>query len=134
MTKIERLKMKVVSEFSDSDLTLATDSEIEKLIAEFPGLPSDYLDLLKTIGYGSYGKMGFSIYGGPLDPDEIFDENTAKELASYIFVGDDYAGWMIGYKVEEPVYIFKEFDHHQVMEFDEPTNIIDFLSEELFRE
>lgn len=133
MNKIQALREKVESELTDSNLTKATDEEISKLLSEYPCLPEDYLSLLKEIGYGSYGEMGFSIYGGPIDPEEIFDSETAKGLKEYVFIGDDYSGWMIGYKKTQNGYAFKEFDHQEVMELD-PTNIIDFLAEELFRE
>ncbi|MBU2708935.1 hypothetical protein KCM76_23270 [Zooshikella marina] len=133
MNTIQALCEKVESELTDSNLTKATDEEIYKNLRDFPGLPEEYLALLKEIGYGSYGQMGFSIYGGPIDPDEIFDSETAKELEGYVLVGDDYSGWMIGYQRTENGYFFKEFYHHEVMDL-EPTNIIDFLTEELFRE
>ncbi len=77
--------------------------------------------------------MGFSVYGGPMEPNEIFDSETAKELENYIFVGDDYSGWMIGYENTKTGYQFKQFDHQEPKNL-EPSNIIDFLDKELFRD
>ena len=127
------LREKVIKNLPDSDLTLASEEYINDLLSAFPELPEEYLGLLREIGYGSYGKMGFSIYGGPLEPDEIFDPETAKELENYIFIGDDYSGWMIGYEKTKKGYRFREFDHQNPLDF-EPSNIVAFLDEELFRE
>ena len=133
MTDIYMLREKVLNNLPDSDLTLASDEYINDLLAAFPGLPEEYIGLLQEIGYGSYGKMGFSIYGGPLEPNEIFDSDTANELENYIFVGDDYSGWMIGYEKVQNGYQFREFDHQRPLDL-EPTNIVDFLCKELFRD
>ncbi|MCH1918303.1 hypothetical protein L9G15_02530 [Shewanella sp. A3A] len=130
MNAIQTLRDKVTAEPTDSNLTKATDDQLAKHLSDFPDLPAEYLSLLKELGYGSYGQMGFVIYGGPLSPDEIFDSATATELEGCILVGDDYSGGMIGYQNTDNGYVFKQFDHHEIIDV-EPTNLIDFLIENL---
>jgi hypothetical protein len=61
------------------------------LRAEFPTIPQAYLDLLREFGSGTFGEMGYRVYGGLVDPDEIYDPETAEKLKSLMLFGDDYA-------------------------------------------
>jgi hypothetical protein len=37
------------------------------------------------------------IYSGPVEPGEIFDPQTADALDGLLFLGDDFAGWVVGF-------------------------------------
>jgi hypothetical protein len=47
-----------------------TDSEIDCLLAEYPGLPVDYLSYLREIGWGE-ATSGHMIYSGPVPLTDV---------------------------------------------------------------
>ncbi|ENM5919835.1 SMI1/KNR4 family protein [Vibrio metoecus] len=131
---IEKFKIKVATELPDSNLTTSTENELKKLKSLFAGLPDEYLSFLKNIGYGSFDGCAFSIYGGPLEPDEIFEPETASELTNYIFIGDDFSGWMLAYDMSQEPYKLTLFDHNERSELSEieRSSLVNFLNFELF--
>lgn len=137
MSEYAEFRERVYRSLPRSNLELAEPSALEKIKSEFPGLPNEYLDFLSQVGHGTFDQMGFSIYGGPLDPDEIFDEITAKELSNYIFIGDDYSGWMLAYDISKVPFELTFFNHNEKVPFDEdkePKTVMEFLTNELFPE
>lgn len=131
---INEFKQKVHKELPNSNLTVSTENELQKLKSIFGGLPDEYLSFLKIIGYGSFNNCAFSIYGGPLEPDEIFDPETASELTHYIFIGDDFSGWMLAYDTSQTPYELTFFDHNEKSELaeHEKSSLVNFLNFELF--
>ena len=134
LVNIEQLKIKIETEKLESNLTTITQNELQHLKSLFAGLPDEYLSFLENIGHGSFGDCAFSIYGGPLGPDEIFDSETASELANYIFIGDDFSGWMLAYDMSQDPYELTFFDHTEKSELSEQerNSLVDFLNSELF--
>ncbi len=62
--------------------------------AELESAPSeleDYVRFLRTVGYGVINNR-FMLYGGLVDPDEIYDAATSQTLAGLRIFGDDLAG------------------------------------------
>jgi hypothetical protein len=68
-----------------------TQPEIYSITQEFPGIPQDYLDWMRDVGWGEH-ENGYMVYSGPVTGDEI-----APPLAEVVVVADDMAGYTIGY-------------------------------------
>jgi hypothetical protein len=77
---------------------------IATLKARYAALPSDYLNYLTTVGWGSLGRSSLMIYSGPVTPDEIYG-HTPLNLKSVLLVGDDFAGQCVGITSEGAVVI-----------------------------
>jgi hypothetical protein len=78
-----------------SSLKQLDDMECQKLEKEFPGIPSDYLSFLKSIGYGNLGDI--QLYEGPVPPSSIYGENPIDNLDSLIVIGDDFQGYCFAF-------------------------------------
>jgi hypothetical protein len=78
---------------------------INSAVTQFPGMPDDLLRLYENYGYGTIGHSRYMIHC-LMEPDEIYDPETALGLAGVLVVGDDFAGhceaydaangWMFG--------------------------------------
>ena len=77
-----------------AERTRLTSSQINALLAEWPGLPPDYLVHLREVGWGT-APNGRMIYSGPISPDEIYSQ-LANET-NRVLIGDDMAGYCLGY-------------------------------------
>jgi hypothetical protein len=76
------------------NLERLTNLEIEKLLDEFPSLPLQYLDFLKSVGYGDLEEL--RLYSGPVRPSDIYSKPQG-ELSSIILFGDDFQGYCFGF-------------------------------------
>lgn len=64
------------------------------------GLPLEYLDFLKFVGFGRIGKSKFQLYDGVVFADEIYGQATSETENLYIF-GDDYQGSCVGFEKKD---------------------------------
>ncbi len=64
---------------------------IDSVATRFPGMPDDLRRLYETYGYGSIGDSRYMIHC-LLEPDGIYDSETARGLKGVLIVGDDFAG------------------------------------------
>ena len=120
---------------SESTLELFDEKAIYRLLEAYPDLPESYIQVLREVGAGTIGTSSFRIYGGPIEADDIFDDSTAKGLKNFLFLGDDYSGWMIAYDTEAKPWRIRLFDHEQPTEIepDDPCDLAEFLCRELSR-
>lgn len=73
-------------------------SQLEPISAEaeaqlrvrYPWLPDDYFAYLREVGWGQIGESQYMVYSSPLEPSEVFDPRTAKDLKGIVLVGDDF--------------------------------------------
>ena len=135
MNYIERLK-EIAEELEGTSVEPIEEDEVKKIRAKFPEIPENYLKVLTEVGAGHFGEMRFSVYGGPIEALDIFDPITATELEQYLFVGDDFSGWMVGFDTNESPWRLREFDHQKIFATlsDAPTSFAEFLCKELSRE
>jgi len=77
---------------------------ITKIEEQYPGIPEDYLEYLRSVGAGEHEVCGM-IYEAPIPGTEISTE--AQEM---LLVGDDMAGFMIGYVKTEKGWEFRGLD------------------------
>ncbi|TWT92608.1 hypothetical protein [Neorhodopirellula pilleata] len=64
---------------------------VDSVARRFPGMPKELRHLYLTYGYGPIGKSRYMIHC-LLEPDEIYDPETARGLDGVLIVGDDFAG------------------------------------------
>lgn len=87
------------------------------------GLPSDYIQFLATVGYGSVGPDWWSIYQGPIDVETVYGRDLHPERRSLRgLVADDGQGFFLGFDAA-----------NRLVEVD-PTQAEPILCEELFVE
>jgi hypothetical protein len=82
--------------FPTARLTPVGDAEVAAIRSQFPDVPDHYLNFLRHVGWGSLGD-NFMLYSGLVEANEIFDSRTPADLAGILFLGDNLAGWMLGF-------------------------------------
>jgi hypothetical protein len=78
-------------------LMACSPEEIERLRAEYPGVPADYADFLGEIGCGSIGDSGFTVYSSFAAPEEILGPVAAQHIPGLLLFGDDFAGLSLAF-------------------------------------
>lgn len=61
------------------------------------GIPQDYLDFLKEVGYGSVGDGYFMLYGGLIEAEELYDIEGNPVLRKVLLLGDNFSGDAVGF-------------------------------------
>ena len=98
--QFERLRFQLLALHPRSRLNPVPPRQIAIIRKKYAGIPEDYLKFLSIVGEGTIGDGRFKIYGGPIQPDEIYDADTAASLAGVVLVGDNFGGWCVGYDSE----------------------------------
>jgi hypothetical protein len=93
----EALTAAIRQVFPESRLEPATQDQLAAIRSAYPQVPGHYLEFLRRVGWGSLGSGNFMIYSGMCEPGDIFDEMTAVKLRGLLLVGDDFAGWLLGF-------------------------------------
>lgn len=62
------------------------------------GIPEDYVEFLEMIGAGTLGRSQYSLYSGPVDPEEIYGETC--EVRGAVIIGDDFSGCNVGFDLQ----------------------------------
>ena len=83
--------------------------KLEKIIPEVinalrkvqPETPEDFFSFLEELGSGEIGQSAYIIYNGLLEPDEVYDEDTAEDLGNLLIFGDDMQGYCSAFNVSE---------------------------------
>src|SRR5689334_1962729 len=65
--------------------------ELASFVEQYPDLPDHLRQLFTVVGIGAIGSSRYMIHG-VLDPEEVYDSETAADLAGVVLVGDDFAG------------------------------------------
>lgn len=99
-SRIERIRDQIFVLQPESILEPLTSEELWRLRSEYPTLPEHLFDLYQILGLGNIGDSGFMIHR-LTKPESIYDPLTADQLSSIRIVGDDFAGWCVGYDIEE---------------------------------
>jgi hypothetical protein len=81
-------------------LEALAEPELAAISRRFPGVPEHYLEFLRHVGWGSLGD-NFMLYSGLVEPDEIFDSETAASLPGLVFFGDNFAGEVVGFDTRD---------------------------------
>ena len=97
----------------------------EEWLAPYPNIPGNLKYLYEKLGYGSIGGR-YTIHA-LIEPDEIYDSETAKCLNGIVIVGDDFAGNCDAYDTKAD-WQFGSIGHDGVFEPDEEDDFISFLT------
>lgn len=104
------LRDHILKSYPKSRLELLDPDKSQALLSQTPWLPPSYLEFLTKIGFGTIGDGRYSIYSGPIQPDFIFDEETAQNLDSVVLIGNDFAGTHEAYFWSGNVAVFGSVD------------------------
>ena len=102
-----------------ANVTPLDSDQVNGLRDLYPGLPDDYLDLLKELGYGSYGGGDYSIYSGPSSPEFVYGNDIPEHLRRLLLIGDDCQGHCSAFDPAR-AYEFVEID--PISRAADPTN------------
>ncbi|MCS6180354.1 SMI1/KNR4 family protein [Shewanella baltica] len=80
-----------------SELERASEDKISKLKLDIPNLPDDYLEFIKTIGFGNLSDI--QLYGEPVPPRYIYGDRLGLE--SIVLFGDDFQGYCFGFDIND---------------------------------
>ena len=81
--------------------TQLTIQEIEKLAAEYAGLPVSYFNYMRDIGWGSAAN-GHMIYSAPIAPSEVYPQ--LSDESDCVLIGDDMQGYCLAYHFGHKTY------------------------------
>ena len=73
-----------------------TEDQISALKNSYSSIPNEYLDWLSTVGWGEH-ENGYMFYSGPSYSVEIFGSDIPANIHSVLLIGDDMAGYSIGF-------------------------------------
>ncbi|WP_143752391.1 hypothetical protein [Marinobacter guineae] len=93
----------------ESEMERLSYHQVEAIKAEYGLLPEEYLRWLSERGWGEQ-ESGIMLYSGPVHPNEIFGEQYPVALKEVLLVGDDMAGYSIGYRAANIGWQFVGFD------------------------
>ena len=99
MNEYREFRNWVLNKYPMSKLETLNGNAFSELCEYEPEAPEEYTSFLANFGFGSIGDSAFQIYNYPLDADDIFDEDTARELLEYKFVADNFSGYMFAYRI-----------------------------------
>lgn len=99
-------------EFPDCRLEPVSESGLATIRRLYPGVPEHYLAFLREVGWGSL-RGWLMLYSGPVEPDDIFDSDTAAELAGLVFFGDFGGSTILGFDTRAS-WRLVGVDHHML--------------------
>lgn len=86
-----------------------SDPEIKAIEEKHGRLPEQYIRWLSDQGWGDQ-ENGIMLYSGPLPANEIFGDQYPSALEGVLLIGDDMAGYSIGYRATDLGWQFVGFD------------------------
>ncbi|MFB7813431.1 SMI1/KNR4 family protein [Paenibacillus chitinolyticus] len=85
---------------SRHNFEVLSEDEIKREL-EVEGIPKEYIDFLREVGYGTVNGTYFNFYSGLVEVDEIlghlFDEDSHPELKDVLLFGDNFSGDAVGF-------------------------------------
>ncbi len=114
---------RLVEKYSKLKMKLVTPANIKLLVEYFGEMPSDYVEFLSNVGYGTIGEDYLQIYGGPEPALSIYGGDT--EFEDIVIVVDDFAGFCLGYTVKD--WSLVEVDSGDMKIVEVPGSFTDYL-------
>ena len=74
--------------------------EVTQLRRRHPGIPEDYLDYLRQVGWGPFRESQFMVFGEPLTARQLFGERIAGGASQHqrvLLFGDDFSETFAGF-------------------------------------
>lgn len=119
------LAASIRAKFARSKLSRPTEEMLSAISRDFGNPPREYLDVLAELGWGEIGRSSFMLYEGPVRAAEIFPDQP--NLVGVLLIGDNLAGYHVGYKMIDGEWMVVEFDHS----FPEDIEVNETLSDAL---
>lgn len=91
------------------DMEKLSDPEIQAIKEKHRRLPKEYIRWLSDQGWGEQ-ESGIMLYSSPLHANEIFGNQFPSDLEGVLLIGDDMAGYSIGYRATDHGWQFVGFD------------------------
>lgn len=91
----------ILKKIHDAPTDYKFDKLIDSVIDEdsmLDGIPQEYIDFLKEVGYGSVSDGYFMFYGGLIEADEIYNADDNPEIKNVLLFGDNFSGDAIGFQ------------------------------------
>lgn len=89
--RLQALRSAILARLPNSELHPMTASELEEVLIQYPDLPEHLRALYTVVGVGRIGDSRYAIHAA-MEPGEVYDESTARDLQGVVLVGDDFAG------------------------------------------
>jgi hypothetical protein len=128
--EFERLRATFGQVFPTSRMEPVAEPALAAIRREYPGVPEHYLAFLREIGWGSLGGW-FMVYSGPVEPDEIFDRDTAAGLEGLVFFGDTFGSTIFGFDRREGWRLVGVDHHTSQIDPEEAATVGEFLARRL---
>lgn len=84
-----------------TDLRPLFTAEVDALRQHEPALPSDYIQHMAEVGWGTCPN-GRILYSGPVHPADIYGDRLAD--SHILLLGDDMCGFCFGYDPDSQTY------------------------------
>ena len=95
----ETIKL-LIDTFPESSFNVVKNDWIKNIENQYSVIPINLKSLYNELGYGTIGDGYYSIHV-LLEPEEIYDPETAKNLTGKLIVGDDFAGNCHAYDAQD---------------------------------
>ena len=110
---------------------LYTESEINLIKSQFPGITSDFTAYLQEIGEGSFRECQFSVTGKLFDLATIGLEDSFEIKHSIKFFGDNYSGDFSGFDFESNDDKVIEFWHDSGELYETNKSFKEYIQEQM---
>lgn len=99
--------------------TKLSNEQIARLREEYPGIPEDYLDYLKLVGWGSFRESQYMVYAEPVPLTKCLHSSRGKGFgANTLAFGDDLSGYFGCFLADENWVIAESFHGAPLTRFD----------------
>ena len=104
---------------------------IQEVVHEYAGIPQDYVAYLAEVGAGAFRECQYVVYDGFIDPDEIFDAETAATFGKRVLCfGDNFSGDPAGFLPDEDWNVV-ELWHDSLESFEPNQTFGEFIREKM---
>lgn len=90
-------------------MKILTQEEIKEIKLEYPEIPEEYFSWMSQYGWGEL-ECGFMLYSGPVSLTDIFGVDDSPKFEGLALVGDDMAGYLIGFQKQPDSWQFVGID------------------------
>ena len=93
------------------------------MLAEYPGVPDDYVNFLRHHGWGSLDEV--ALYGGLIDPEFVY--GTDEAAPGVMLFCDDYQGYCFGFDLNNGYRVVQVDPFGVVETFDDLHTFMDLM-------
>ena len=109
--------------------TVLAPFELSTLVETNPGIPTDYLDYMETIGFGSVRESTLMVYSGLVPAQEILP--GFKSEHEILCFGDDFRGDLVGF-IPSQDWKLVEIFHENYDVYNDDQSFLEFICERIY--